>query len=67
MGRKSCDDRGRNGIDTFRDQGTPRIVSLQQKLGAGHGTDPPLQKESSEGMNLASTLTSDFWTPEQRE
>lgn len=64
MGRKPRDDRGRNGIDTFRNQGTPRIVSLQQKLGEGHGTDPLLQKESSEGMNLASALISDFWTPE---
>lgn len=64
MGRKPRDDKGRNGIDTFRSQGTLKIVSLQQKLGEGHGTDPLLQKESSEGMNLASALISDFRTPE---
>lgn len=64
MGRKPRDGKGRNGIDTFRGQGTPRIVSLQQKLGEGHGTDLVLQKESSEGMILASALISDFRTPE---
>ena len=62
MGRKSCEDRGRDGSHASTGQGTSRIASFHQKLGEGHGTDSPSQ--TSEGINLASTLISDFWTPE---
>ena len=61
-GRLAREDEGRVQGDASTSQGTPKIASSHQKLRVRHGTVSFSQ--SSEGMDLANTLISDFHPPE---
>ena len=43
-------------------QGVPKAASSPQKPGERQGADSP--SGASEGINVADTLISDYWTPE---